>query len=121
MLAITPNRNTTKKTPFCQKVSSSRQHPTSRDFILDIIFCILSQMHSKVRDLYKRVLLAGRSNYPGDFGALKQQAKEKIRENSQLSTDSDITKAVGYGRNWVREVEAIGKLHKYRAMRKRYG
>lgn len=76
-------------------------------------------MNSQVRDLYKRFLLAGR-NYPKGLAFVRQKAKEGFGEQRHLKDEVDIKKAVAKGRWWVRELNAISKLAKYRQMRERY-
>jgi hypothetical protein len=77
-------------------------------------------MNPLVRDLYKRALLAGRG-YPQGLSHVRDKAKAAFIANKDLTDDVDIKKAVGKGRYWVRELNAISKLHKYRQMNKRYG
>lgn len=76
-------------------------------------------MHSSVRDLYKRFLIAGR-NYPQGLSYIRQRAKDGFRKNSGLQDEVAVKKAVAEGRYWVREVVAISKLHKYRSIRRKY-
>jgi hypothetical protein len=76
-------------------------------------------MHPLVRDLYKRFILAGRS-YPQGVSAVREKVKKAFADNGALHDDISIKKAVSKGRWWVREVVAIGQLHKYRAMKNRY-
>lgn len=77
-------------------------------------------MNPFVRDLYKRILYAGRE-YPAGLSKVRSKAKEAFYNNKDLKDDIDIKKAVSYGRYMVREMNAISKLAKYRALRKRYG
>ena len=77
-------------------------------------------MNPFVRDLYKRILYAGR-DYPAGLSKVRIKAKEAFYENKDLKDDIDIKKAVAYGRYMVREMYAISKLAKYRALRNRYG
>ena len=76
-------------------------------------------MHPKVRDLYKRFLVAG-TMYPQGLSHVREKAKKAFFENRNMSEEFDINKAVVLGRYWVREITAISQLHKYRAMRSRY-
>jgi hypothetical protein len=76
-------------------------------------------MKPLVRDLYKRFILAGRV-YPQGLAAIRARIKKGFMENSKLNDDTEVMKAVGRGRYWVRELVAVSKLHKYRAMRQRY-
>ena len=79
----------------------------------------IAAMKPLVRDLYKRFLLAGR-HYPQGLSAVRAKAKDAFRENAGLQAEADINKAIGKGRYWVRELNAISKLHKYRALNKKY-
>ena len=74
-------------------------------------------MHPIVRDLYKRFLLAGRT-YPQGLAFVREKAKDSFFKNKYLTNDVDIKRAVSKGRYWVREINAISRLHKYRSMRK---
>jgi Complex 1 protein (LYR family) len=74
---------------------------------------------SLVRDLYKRLLFAGR-DYPEGLAVVRKKAKEAFFKNKDLTDEVSIKKAVAQGRYWVRELRAIAKLHKYRALKKRY-
>ena len=76
-------------------------------------------MEPSVRDLYKRFLLAGR-HYPQGLSAVRDKVKTAFRENAALEDEVAIKKAVGKGRYWVREMNAISRLHKYRAISKKY-
>ena len=96
-------------------------------------------MHPKVRDLYKRFLLVGRA-YPQGLAYVRCRVKEAFRstalpfasspflasssfEKTSQSEENDVAlnKALAKGRYWVRELQAISSLHKYRQMNKRYG
>jgi len=72
-----------------------------------------------VRDLYKRFLLAGR-RYPEGMTAVRAKVKAAFLEHKGLTRELEIRKAVGKGRYWVREMNAISKLHQYRSIRRRY-
>lgn len=76
-------------------------------------------MMASVRDLYKRLLLAGR-HYPQGLSAVRIRVKTAFRENADLEDEVAIKRAVGKGRYWVREMNAISRLHKYRAISKAY-
>ena len=72
-----------------------------------------------VRDLYKRFLLAGRA-YPSGLPYVRERVKAGFHENAGMTLDLDIKRAVGKGRYLVRELNAISRLHKYRALCKNY-
>ena len=78
---------------------------------------LLLWMHPLVRDLYKRFLVGGRT-YPQGLDAVRAKVKAGFKEQAGLTKDADILKAVGKGRYWVREMNAISRLHKYRIMRR---
>lgn len=78
-----------------------------------------STMHPKVRDLYKRFMIAGRL-YPKGPEALRIKVKEGFRKNQHLTDEVDIKRAVATGRWWVREVQAITSFTKYRFMKNKY-
>lgn len=93
-------------------------------------------MHPKVRDLYKRVILAGR-DYPGGMEVVKRcvrcaigvlcaadvfhilrsrRSKEWFRSNSALTDERDILKAVAKGRAYLRD-EVIAAIQLVRLLR----
>jgi len=74
-------------------------------------------MHPLVRDVYKRLLLAGRV-YPQGLSYVREKAKEAFMEQRLLEDETSIKKAVSKGRYWAREIVAVAKFHKFRAMRK---
>ena len=76
-------------------------------------------MHPLVRDLYKRFLIAGRY-HPQGLAPLREKIKEGFQKNKDLWTELEIKKAVSSGRYWVREINAITRLTKYRLMKRRY-
>ena len=72
-----------------------------------------------VRDLYKRFIVAG-ENYPRGLPYVREQAKKAFFGNSGLTDEVEVKKAIHKGRYWVKEIVAISKLHKYRALKKNY-
>ena len=76
-------------------------------------------MTPRVRDLYKRILHAGR-DYPQGLAYVRDRAKKEFFKKKSLTEEVDILKAIGYGRYMARELVAIAGLHKYRSMKKRY-
>ena len=82
-------------------------------------------MHPLARDLYKRVLVAGRE-YPGGLDWVRESAKREFRKNAALDPVAnavEFRRAVAAGRYYVREIEAVARIKKYRAMKsgKYYG
>jgi hypothetical protein len=76
-------------------------------------------MRPMVRDLYKRFLIAGRW-YPQGLDHVRKKVKEAFFLNRHLTDDVEIKKAIGKGRYWVRELNAVSKFAKFRAMKRRY-
>ena len=76
-------------------------------------------MHKLVRNLYKRLMLAGR-DYPAGLAKVREKTKKEFRKNSNLVCEDDIIKAIYVGRWWEKEIYAINSLKKYREMKKRY-
>lgn len=77
-------------------------------------------MHPLVRDLYRRILLAGR-DYPRGIDYVRERAKREMRESAHLPNELELKRKVNYGRYMVREMLGVARLKKYRAMRQRYG
>jgi hypothetical protein len=76
-------------------------------------------MNPKVRDLYKRFLMAGHV-YPQGLDFVRAKAKVAFFKNENLTDELEVKKAIAKGRWWVKELTAIGALHKYRSLKKRY-
>lgn len=76
-------------------------------------------MHPLVRDLFKRIIYVGRE-YPLGLDYVKRVARQKIEPKRNLTSESDIKRAVHEGRWWVREMVGAIQLRKYRVMKKRY-
>ncbi|KAF0774312.1 hypothetical protein DYB37_001720 [Aphanomyces astaci] len=72
-----------------------------------------------VRDVYKRVLVVGR-DYPLGLDYVREKAKAAFFDQAHLTADSDIKRAVHYGRWKVKEMVGVIQLKKYRAMNQRY-
>ena len=51
---------------------------------------------------------------------VRLKARSAFVENRHLTDSVDIKKAIAKGRYWVRELNAVSKLAKYRAMKRRY-
>jgi hypothetical protein len=77
-------------------------------------------MHPFVRDVYRRLLHAGRE-YPGGLAAIRPRLKAAFAQQAALRSEDDIAHAVARGRWWAKELVATAQLRKYRAMRARYG
>ena len=76
-------------------------------------------MHRLVRDLYKRFLFAGK-DYPKGLDYVRNRVKKEFFANAHLTTEAEIQKAVAKGRWWVKEVEGVNQLRKYRTLKSRY-
>ena len=76
-------------------------------------------MNPLVRDLYKRFIVAG-EHYPKGLPYVREQAKKAFFNNSKIEDDLELKKAIHKGRYWVKEIVAISKLHKYRALKRNY-
>jgi len=81
----------------------------------------IKAMHPLVRDLYKRAILVGQ-NYPQGIEYVRAKWKLALRNHSEpITTEQDLHKAVAKGRYYIREMEGIIQLKKYRTMKERYG
>jgi hypothetical protein len=76
-------------------------------------------MHPKVRDLYRRVLVAGK-DYPNGLDYVRKKAKAWFAQNADLTEEVEIKRKVATGRYYVRELFAVINLKKYRTMKRRY-
>mmetsp|Transcript_2054 Transcript_2054/g.4843 ORF Transcript_2054/g.4843 Transcript_2054/m.4843 type:complete len:81 (+) Transcript_2054:195-437(+) len=77
-------------------------------------------MHPLVRDLYKRVITVGK-DYPGGMELVRRKAKAWFRENTEISGELEIRRAVARGRWYVKnELTAVIQLKKYRTIKARY-
>ncbi len=77
-------------------------------------------MHPKVRDLYKRILLVGR-DYPAGLDFVRKRAKEHFRQNKDVRDEDEIVHLVARGRWYVsNELIPVIQLKKYRTLRQRY-
>mmetsp|Transcript_155 Transcript_155/g.272 ORF Transcript_155/g.272 Transcript_155/m.272 type:complete len:114 (-) Transcript_155:60-401(-) len=91
-------------------------------------------MDSAVRNLYKRMVYAIRECYPGEFSSSREQLRRAFRQEglsgtsdkrapdqvtSQLGRDAK-RKRLERGEFLLRELMALGRFSKYRAMKKRY-
>ena len=78
------------------------------------------RMNSRVRDLYKRFLLAGKDYYLG-LNEVREKVKQAFFENKDLVDELSIKRAIARGRYTARELQNFNRFHKYRNMRKKYG
>jgi hypothetical protein len=106
------------------------------DLALQAELSFPQKMHPLVRDLYKRVLLAGR-DYPTGIDHVKAAWKKALRnprncpscygasgggnDEETAACEREIRRAVAKGRHMVNEMAGVARLKKYRAMKERYG
>eukprot|EP00924_Labyrinthula_sp_SR-Ha-C_P005005 snap_masked-scaffold_1-processed-gene-18.16-mRNA-1 protein AED:0.44 eAED:0.44 QI:0/-1/0/1/-1/1/1/0/99 len=76
-------------------------------------------MHPLVRDLYKRVIFVGR-DYPLGLPWVQEKAKSWIRQNKDVTDEKKIRKLVHEGRFYVKEMQNVIQLKKYRTLKRRY-
>jgi hypothetical protein len=115
------------QTDATESIDSSTCSCCSCDHLLRIVqnrrfgetFGLHVRMHARVRDLYKRFLIAG-ANHPKGLDYVRQHAKRAFFQNAELTDEVAIKRAVAKGRYWVREIYATQTIHKYRAMLHRY-
>jgi hypothetical protein len=80
-------------------------------------------MHPLVRDLYKRAILVG-VDYPRGMEYVRATWKKALRNQQPPAgvwNERDLRKAVAKGRYFIREMEGVIQLKKYRVMKERYG
>ncbi len=77
-------------------------------------------MHPLVRDLYKRCLIVGK-HYPQGLAHVREKAKQYMFANKNIIDEVELKRCVGKGRYYVRELQAVTKIRKYRAIKKNYG
>jgi hypothetical protein len=75
-------------------------------------------MHPLVRDVYKRLVLAGRS-YPTGWDSIRDRVKAGFIR-TPLTSEDEFLRAVHRGRWWAKELHAVVQIKKYREMNKRY-
>ena len=76
-------------------------------------------MNPLVRDLYKRLIIAGRS-HPQGITYIREKVKVGFFGNKHLVNEIDVKRAIAKGRYMARELQSFTQFHKYRMMRKRY-
>lgn len=87
-------------------------------------------MHPLVRELYKRILIAGRY-HPDGLSYIRNKAKLEFFKHKDIPIHEEakdgskeismaLKRCIKDGRYWAKEIVAIGQFHKYRAMKKRY-
>ena len=76
-------------------------------------------MNHRVRDLYKRFMVAGRV-YPGGIEVVRRRTKEAFFSNAHITDKVEVLRAIRIGRHMVRELYAVAQLKKYRNMKSKY-
>jgi hypothetical protein len=76
-------------------------------------------MNPRVRDLYKRFLYVGH-DYPLGLSYVRKKVKDEFIRNKDLTDEIEIKKAIKKGRWMVREMIAVIRFKKYRALNQRY-
>jgi len=71
------------------------------------------------RRLYKQLIFAGRE-YPGGLAEIRNKTKAEYQKLEFSTDETEIKKAIANGRWWLKEIQSISRLHKYREMKKRY-
>eukprot|EP00211_Chloroparvula_japonica_P010910 CAMPEP_0119124662 /NCGR_PEP_ID=MMETSP1310-20130426/4223_1 /TAXON_ID=464262 /ORGANISM="Genus nov. species nov., Strain RCC2339" /LENGTH=98 /DNA_ID=CAMNT_0007114651 /DNA_START=108 /DNA_END=401 /DNA_ORIENTATION=- len=72
-----------------------------------------------LRELYRGLMWAGRE-YPGGHDLVRRKAKEMIFANKDVTNPRELKRLLAKGRWYLREVEAITGLAKYRHLKKAY-
>jgi len=78
-----------------------------------------SALRLRVLNLYKTFLYYGR-DWPDGYLVFRDKAKAAFSKKKELSDPRDIKRAIKRGEYVLTEIEALYKLKKYRAMKKRY-
>ncbi|XP_021190237.2 electron transfer flavoprotein regulatory factor 1 [Helicoverpa armigera] len=80
----------------------------------------MSQPHRRaVLNLYKTLLHLGR-DWPQGYDLFRTRLHKVFLKNSQEQNPEKVKIMVKHGEFVVKEIEALYKLKKYRAMKKRY-
>ena len=76
-------------------------------------------MHPLVRDLCKRIILVSKI-YPGGAEYVLNRYRQALVKNREVVDDLKLKTLIRQGRYWVRELEMVAKIHKFRAMKSKY-
>lgn len=76
-------------------------------------------MDPRVRNLYKRFIVAGR-DYPLGIDFVKPKVKKAFFDNAHLVDPIEINKKIAYGRWWAKELHAVNQFKKYRFLKRNY-
>ncbi len=72
------------------------------------------------RSLLKQALWAARFYPVPGYEAVKKRIREEVAANRDLTDPELIKQAIAKGRWQMKELEALNRLHKYRAVKQRY-
>lgn len=78
-----------------------------------------SQHRTAVLALYKQLLYLGRE-WPQGYQLFRDRAQSVFRRNASVADERRAADMLRHGRFVIKEIEALYKLKKYRAMKKRY-
>ncbi|KAK6503437.1 hypothetical protein TWF481_008455 [Arthrobotrys musiformis] len=77
-------------------------------------------LRHQVINIYKELLYLGRS-YPLGYTYFRTRLHKAFTNNSSLTKEEDILRAIARAEFVKKEIEALYYLKKYRAMSQRYG
>lgn len=78
-------------------------------------------MEPAVRNLYKRMVFAIHSCYPGEVTRAREQLRSAFQRNrGKVVPKEEMIRRVERGEFILKEIIALGKLHKYRTMARQY-
>ncbi len=77
-------------------------------------------LERSARSLVKQALWAARFYPVPGYDAVKKKIREEVAASRDLRDPEQIKQAIARGRWQLRELEALNRLHKYRAVKKRY-
>lgn len=80
-----------------------------------------SSLSHRVKLLYKNFLHYGK-DWPGRGGQdeFRQRLKAAFLKNKDVTSDQEIEKLIGRGEYVLKEIDALYRLKKYRAMKRNY-
>lgn len=77
-------------------------------------------LRTSVKRLYKHLIFAGKTyDLPG-LEKVRAQAKREFMEHKDEADPEKIKDLIARGRWYLREIEALNRLHQYRTLKKRY-
>jgi len=79
----------------------------------------LMALRRKVLNVYKELLYLGQ-DYPLGFDYFRTRLKKAFSNNREVVDEAKIKELIGRAEFVVKEIQALYKLRKYRAMKQRY-